>query len=338
MIRTSHRGPLYRQIVTQAFQAAWHDRRYWILSALAGILVTAGSYDVLWNAVMNITKQGQFVAVTTGMAFIETVAATSASGLHRVISVIGGIEILLFLALLIVFVAAISCIAQGALVFALGARVRGRSPTLKEAFKVGSHALWPVVVLNIMALAAIWILRFLVSLPLFLALEFTTTTAYLTYLLSFIVFVPLVLLVAILQIFALNAVILQGAHLSEALRRGYMMIKDHWLVVLETAALQIALSFTVWFVFAVTLLVSFLPLFFLIFTSAVASSESMLAFGLIVGSMVFIVGLVLAAAFTVQLQYATWTYLYRRLGEGGAIPKLHRIFRGLFGFFRIPQA
>ena len=117
MIRTSHRGPLYRQIVAQAFHTAWHDGRYWILAIFAGILVTAGSYDVLWNAVMNISRQGQFIAITTGAAFIETVASTGTTGFHRVISVIGGIEILMFLALIIVFVAALSCIAQRALVF-----------------------------------------------------------------------------------------------------------------------------------------------------------------------------------------------------------------------------
>lgn len=338
MIRTSHRGPLYRQIVAQAFHTAWHDRRYWILAIFAGILVTAGSYDVLWNAVMNISRQGQFIAITAGAAFIETVASTGATGFHRVISVIGGIEILMFLALIIVFVAALSCIAQGALVFALGARIRGKTPTLKEAFKVGSHAMWPVIVLNLMTLALVWVLRFFVSLPLFLALEFTTATTYLTYLVSFVVFVPLVFLIATLQIFALNAVILQGAHLSEAIRRGYLMIKEHWIVVLETAVLQIALSLVVWFVFVVTLLVAFLPLLFLIFASALASSQSLLAFSMIVGSIVFVVGLIAAAAFTIQLQYATWTYLYRRLGEGGVVPKLHRIFRGLFGFFKIPQA
>ncbi|MBI4138685.1 hypothetical protein HY479_00855 [Candidatus Uhrbacteria bacterium] len=338
MIRSSHRRPVYREVLSQALQTAWHDRRYWLLSVLAGVLVTAGSYDVLWNAVTNISSQGPFIAFSSGMALVESVATAGGEGVHWAVSLIGGVETILFLALMILFVAGLSCIAQGGLVFAIGARKRGKMPTLAEAFQIGAHALWPIIVLNIVVLASVWILRFLISLPLFLALQTTTAGTYLAYLVSFIVFLPLIFVVSILHIFALNAMILQGASLPEAIRRGYRMIAENWVVIFETAVLQVALSLLVWFVFVVALLLAFLPLFLFFFASVVASSQGLLAVGLLLGSVVFIVGLIAAAAFTIQLQYATWTYLYRRLGEGGVVPKIHRIFRGLFGFFGVPQA
>ncbi|MBU0540411.1 hypothetical protein KKF59_00250 [Patescibacteria group bacterium] len=338
MIRTSHQGPVYREVLASAINAAWHERRYWILSLLAGILVTAGTYDVLWNAITNITLQGRSFTLSTGALVVESVVRNSEAGFSRLLTVIGGVEVLLFLTLLTLFIACLSCIAQGALVYALGAHKRGAAPKLKDAFHVGAGALWPVIILNIMALSLIWILRFLASLPLFLAIKTTTAATYATFIFSFVVFVPLIFIVAILQIFALNSMILQGSTLSKAIERSYQILKKHWLIVVETAVLQVLLSIGVWLFFIVAIAFALIPLFVIVMASAALQSITLFTLGLIVASVIFISGAVCAAAFTIQLQYATWTYMYRRLGEGGVIPKIHRVVRNLTGFFGVPQA
>jgi hypothetical protein len=40
--------------------------------------------------------------------------------------------------------------------------------------------------------------------------------------------------------------------------------------------------------------------------------------------------------YLVTLQYATWTLLYQRLGEGGALPKVHRWVRQFVHGFHVP--
>jgi len=35
------------------------------------------------------------------------------------------------------------------------------------------------------------------------------------------------------------------------------------------------------------------------------------------------------AGFSVAFQYATWTMMFHKFGEGVAMPKLHRIFKNL---------
>jgi hypothetical protein len=76
-----------------------------------------------------------------------------------------------------------------------------------------------------------------------------------------------------------------------------------------------------------------IPIFAFVVTSAIIQSVGLLTFSLIVGALAFVCGLVVTAAYTIQLQYATWTFLYRRLGEGGVVPKLHRVVRNITGFF-----
>lgn len=328
-----HHEPIYREVLKHAFRTAWHDRQYWLLALLAGILVTGGSYDILWRAVTTITEQGRYMSLPIGESVIAAISRVGMNGFDSVISIIGGIEILLVLVAVILAFAALSCVGQGGLVYALGARHRGDSLALSEAFRAGGRMLWPVAALNALTFAVLWILRFLAALPLYLALERTTTATYLVYILSFIAFLGLSLVVSVVQIFALNGIILQGANPADAIRRGYLTFKKHWVVVVETAALQIGLTVGIWFAVMVGFLVLMLPIFLLALIASAVQSGAIIGIAFAVGALAFVLGLIGAAAFTIQLQYATWTYLFRRLGEGGVVPKLHRVMRSFTGFF-----
>lgn len=325
MIRSSHHGPVYREVLSHAIKTAWQEKRFWPIAILAGLLVTAGSYDVMWNAVTGIAAQGPFLAVSTGSALLQGISDQSAAGANWVLGVVGGIEMLVLIAIVILFFAGISCLSQGALIHAIGARRRGTASKLGEAFRVASQAFWPILVLNAMVFALIWVLRFLVAFPLYLALDLTTTTTYLLYLVSFVVFVPLAFFIAIVEIFALNAMILQGANLADAIRRGYLVFKRNWVIVIETALLQAAISVAVWLLFLASLAFVMIPVFAFVVTSAMIQSVGLFTFSLILGVVIFLVMLLVAAAFTIVLQYATWSYMYRKLGEGGVVPKIHRM-------------
>lgn len=335
MIRSSHHKPVYREVISSALKVAWEDRPYWILALLACLLASAGSFDILQHATSTITAQGKFLAFSAGGAIVSGILATQTIGLDRILVAATGVEVLAVMALFFLMIGVASCIAQGGLVFALGARKRGERPSVGEAFRVGARALWPIIVLNIMVFSVIWVLRFVVSLPLSMALEQTTAAALIVYIVSFVLFVPLALLVAVIHIFSLNALILQGASLLDAVRRSYVLIKKNWLVIIETAALQAVLSVGIWILFVIVALFAMIPLFVITLVAAFTQSVGLFSISLIVASIVFICGAVIAAAFTVQLQYATWTILYRRLGEGGVVPKLHRLFRDATGFFAI---
>lgn len=327
--------PVYRDVLRHAVNVAWNDKRSWILSLLAGILLTASSYDVLWNALRGITDQGSSLT-TPGAAFMAAIQRLGASGYDRTIAVIGGVEMLLAIALVILAVLGLSCIAQGALVHALGARRRGRVATLSESFRVGAGAFWPLAALNACTAASLWILRLLPSLPLSFAIQEQSTVSYIVYMISFIIFVALAFFVVILHIFALNAMILQGASLGEGFRRGYELWKKHWVVVVETAVMQAAIAVGIWFLFVLVLMLSMIPIIALIIVSGIVQSAGLFTLTLFLAIMLFLFELIPTAAFTIQLQYAVWTFLYRRLGEGGVVPKLHRVFRGLTHSYKVP--
>lgn len=332
MILKSSHQPVYREVLSQALRTAWYDRRYWILSLLAGILVSASAYDALARSIRAVSLQSSLLNLGAGKVILQTLILNAQKS-ETIFALVSGVEILLLVALLALFIIGLSCIAQGGLIFALGARMRGKHPKLREALHVGAGSFWPIVTLNLLACGGLCLARFLTSLPLNWALDQTRLTTYLVYIGSFLIFLPIVFLIAVVQIFALNAVVLHGAPLSAAIGRAWALFTKNWVVTIETAVLQTLLSIGIWILYIIIYLFLMIPVIVFFLAAAIIQSNVLFMCSLAIGTAVFFAGLVLTGAFTIQLQYATWIHLYRKLGEGGIVPKLHRLVQSITGFF-----
>lgn len=333
-IRRQHR-PLYREILTHAFRAAWREKRYWPLAIFASLLLSAGSYDVLLNAVDAIGTQAMFFGASGSASFVSLQSAMA--GASGILGWMAGVQASLAVALIFLAFIILSVISQGGLVYALGAVRRGKRPTLGEAFRVGGGAFWPVAALNAVVLSTLWILRFLISFPLYLAIEHTTPGVWFLYFISFLVFMALSFVVTLVHIFALNAMILQGAPVAIAIVRGYETFKRHWVVSIETALLLFVVAIATTATAIVAFFFASVPLVAALVAATASGSTAIFATVLGIGLALLLLALLSVASFLTQLQYATWTFLYRRIGEGGALPKIHRWVRNLFGITAVPQ-
>ena len=341
MLRTnvdrSQEMPIYREVLRDALQAAWQHKHFWPLAFVASMLFSAGGYDVFLHAA-NFSSMQSFAIAANQSRFsnlgMGIVNAWTQSG--NTLGVLFGIQVVLFVALLMIVVMAFACVCQGALVFALGVAKRGEEPKIALALKVGASAFWPVAALNAMSISVIWILRFFAVLPMALLLTSNPTReAWILDLVSFIVFFGLQFVIMIVQGFALNAIVLQGTAPAEAIRRAYDLFKRHWVVAVETTAILAVIAALIVITFFGLVFVLGIPLVIAIIASALVNSASLYYGAVAVFTVALVFLAVCSLSFLVQMQYATWTYLYRRLGEGGAVPKLHRIYRLLTGSYPI---
>lgn len=339
MLRTNSArksGSVYRDVLNGAFAIAWRERRYWLLAVFASLLLTAGSYDILLRIVSGITVQGSMF-LSGGASTVSVSLGGVVSDVATFMNALTALQVVLLLTIILASIAAFSCVCQAALVYAIGSAHRNKHPSLGDALRVGGLAFWPVATMNALVIAVSWALRIVVAIPLFLALVSTTQQAFLLYLISFIVFVPLAFFISIIQIFALNALVLQGAPIADAIVRGFTVVKKHWVAVIETALLLFFISIGVAAIYVGACFIFLMPVVVGIATAAVFASTGL--FYAILGATLalFIACTIIAVAFTTQLQYAAWSLLYRKLGEGGAIPKIHRWVRSVFGILAIPQ-
>jgi hypothetical protein len=328
--------PVYRHVLRDAFRLAWEEKRLWPISVFAGVLLTGSVYDVVGRVVVLLTNPQSW---NETVQYFLTNASHNWSGMSLSETVFGGITVFEFtvFSLIIVFaVFAVSVMAQGALTYALGSR--SRMNHLKEAVTVGARAFWPLFVLNILSVAVLWASRTFIGVVLSWAISQTSIFAYFLYLLTFIVFVALAAATIMIQVFALNAMVLQGSPLAQAIERGARLAKDHWLVAAETATGLFIVSLGAWIIGVAVNMVIGIPLFFVLIVSLLLQSTPLLWTVLYLGIAIFIITMVCVGAFLVQFQYASWTLLFRRLGEGGVAPKLHRWIRTLTHGTRVPGA
>ncbi|MEK7116312.1 MAG: hypothetical protein AAB879_02880 [Patescibacteria group bacterium] len=329
-----HDRPLYRDVLMQAFRVAWQEKQYWPLALGASFLLTAGSYDILLTAVNAIVTQATLLHGSSARAVGIHVAWIGSGGVFEWMAGIQAFSVisLLFLAFIV-----LSVISQGGLVYALGAVRRGKHPTLAEAFRVGGGAFWPVAALNALVLSTLWILRFLMAFPLYLALDHTTPMTWLLYLISFLAFLAISFIVTLIHIFALNAMVLQGTPVAQAIVRGYATFVRHWVVTIETAALLFVAAIAVASVAIVAFFFVTIPLIAAFIAATAIGSSFVFAIVLGIGFALLILAMLSVSSILTQLQYATWTFLYRRIGEGGVVAKIHRWMRSLFGITAVPQ-
>jgi hypothetical protein len=328
--------PLYRPVLREAFATAWREKRFWWVALLAGMIMTGSLYDVLWKGLNSLAPQGSVSATFAGL---WGNAVTAWGGLSITDTVIGAIDVFLlssFSIIMAVAVFGIASIAQGALVYGLGHMRRARPPRVKDSLTVGARAVWPIMVLNIFALSVLWAMRALIAIALSFTVSDTTAASYLLYLAAFVAFIALAGATVIVQIFALNAMILQGATLAQAIERGVMVFRRHWVISVETAAILFVISVGAWILTVALNMLMSVPLFMIAMIAVFLNSGLLFWATLYIGILLFFAIMLAIAGFVIELHYATWVILWKRLGEGGVLPKVHRWFRSLLGIAHVP--
>ncbi len=325
---------VYRVIIHKALLTAWQQKKLWPLSFLASLLLTAGVYDHLLKVLQFGNGTQPFSWGRGGMGLADF-TATAFQNVNNILFAISALQWVLAVAIIAAAALIASCVAQGALVYSIGTEHVGPKFELKRSLMIGARAFWPIAALNAIILLTIVVFRFLANLP--VALTYGSNLSYALYIIAFILFTTLTFILAIIQIFALNAMVLQGASVADGLIRGYEMFKRHWLVTIETAIILIALAIFGFVVFNYAIIIAQFPLMLLVLLAGAMQSRLLFYAGMAIGLIIVALAHLFFIAFISQLQYATWTHLYLRLGEGGVMPKLHRVIRSLSGRFSVPK-
>lgn len=330
-----HDRPVYREVLPQALKIAWRNPLLWIFGIFAAILNSGGALDACWKFFNSIQNNGSEIFI--GQTAVQIWKVGWIGGFH-LLPFFQALLAVVSLTVIFLAVLAFACISQGVIIQSVSSGKDGSLGRIKKALTVSGRALLPIAVLNIIIVASIWLTRFLVSLPLAMVLGNESGLRLAIYLVSFIVFFVLAFFLSILQIYALNAMMSQGASLAQSFSRAWLVMKQHWLVTIETAILQAV-------AILVATIAALIVLMIMIFPPAVLYvlalfRQNFALFQLSSGVFVAIttIFLVVFTGFTVTFQYALWTLMYRKFGEGGVLPKLHRLFRFATNNTKVPQS
>lgn len=330
-----HDRPVYREVIPQALKISWRNPLLWIFGIFAAVLNTGGSLDVIWKFWDSVQTQGSDLFIGD---LAVNIWQTASMGGFSALPFLQALLALIVLTVILLAVGAFSCVSQGVIIYSIGSSKDSKLEHLKKGLTVAARALVPVAVLNTLILASVWLVRFFISLPLAIALGKESTLFTAVYLVSFIVFFVAAMILSIMQIYALNAMFLQGATLAQAFRRAWLVLKEHWLVTIETALIQAALMMVLAIAAFIAILILSFPSGILYVLAFVLNSLPLfyISFGIFIG--LIIVSLTVLTGFLVTFQYAIWTLMFRKFGEGGVVPKIHRLIRALTKKTSVPQS
>jgi hypothetical protein len=321
--------PVFREVIPHALRFAWTHPTHWLLGIFAAVLFSGGALDIFWKFWNAIQKQGNEIFIGNSIDRLWFAAQASSASIPW-FGYIKGLLAILFLFVVIIAVVAFSCICQGALVNAIGNYKQKKGKSLMAALTIGSKAIVPIAILNFMLLAFIWIARFAVSFPLAIALGKNSPLFSAVYIVSFIVFATLTLGLGVLQIYALNSLILKKTTLAKALEHGWELIKKHWLITIETIIVQSLVILLLAAVAGIASVILTFPATILFVFSIFNGSTLMFQLSLGVFFAVTILFAFLTTGFAVAFQYATWTMMFHKYDSEHVMPKLHRLFKNMF--------
>jgi len=328
---------LYRSIIRQSFIVAWKHKYLWFFGLFATLL--ASNFEIsLVNSFLN--RNGQTMYdwkrwADTGIFKLEAWNSLINLAATDVWSFISLLLVFLILIGLLLVMLWLSVVSQGALVNnSQKALVEvGKVSTKAEikhdtalGFKQGRKTLWPVLGVNVLIRAVVYILALVTLIPVFNTLNISLGLAIL-YFIFFVILFAVALVLAFITKYAIAFIVLKNKSLTDSIILAWTLFKNNWLVSLEMTFILFAISIIFSLAIILSVMIVAIPMALLYILS--------LWFGwfflYVLTNILFIVlalGIVvIGGSFLTVVQTTAWVNLFAQLNSKTApTSKLERVF------------
>lgn len=321
---------LYRTILKRAWDNTWQHKYLWFFGLFAALLGNGGELELIFR---NYDGQARDVLFPTWQRFAET-GIFNGSALSNIANLARTEPYTLFLALttlfiivlLVMFILWLTIVSQVAIVHNTAKIKHDKEHDFKDGIMQGIKNFWPVLGFNLIIKLISAVLLFLIGLPIFFGFVKTTFTINLTYVLMFIIFIPISLVLSFVFKFAIVHTVVKGQKFLESIKSGFELFKKNWLVSMEMAILLFFINFLTGIALLMMFLILAVPLLFaiLMFSKLFA----FINFWLFIMSAIILLLLmvVFVGSMLSTFQISAWTHLFMELVGKGGVSKLVRVF------------
>jgi len=320
---------LYRNILKQSWQIAWHNKYLWFFGIFAALLGNGGEYEII---VRGLGGDGQSVfpswqkLAETGVFSRQTLHNITTMMSNDALSLLLTLAVLLVILVLLIFLVWLTVVSQVALVNNTAGIIKQKNTNLRQGINSGINNFWPVFGLNILSKIIISLIFAVISLPLVLTVLKTNAAVSISlYIVGFIIFVPLAIALSFIIKYAIAYVVIRGSGLVDSLKQGWQLFMDNWLISFEMALILFFINFAVGLIIVLCILTLAVPFLFLGFIFYYLASLAGFWLIAIVALLSFLLLIVLGGAMLAVFQISSWTGLFLELIKGGGTPKIMRV-------------
>jgi hypothetical protein len=304
---------LYRQILLKAWQITKKFPYLWLLGLLAALLGNGGEYQVLISQTSNVANQPEVLNVwkQSLLTLLPKFNLTTSKVL-----------VLFFTAIITI---AIAMVFLWLIISALGGLIKGvalarnnEKSTLKKLLATGSKKFWPVFGLNVIAKIIVYGFLIFVLVPLMLATfsQQKNSLNLLIIAISFLIFIPLSIIVSLATKYASAYVMLDGQKMWQSFKNGWRLFNANWLISLEMAFILFVINILVSFLYIIASILIFSPFFFFGIMNTIKAPE-LFNILIYISITILLIFSAFIGAWLATFQISSWVLLYLRLTEGG---------------------
>lgn len=301
----------YRQTLKKAWNLAIRNPYLWFFGLFAALAGNGEEYDTFINNIKSVSN-AQVNLDTLRTAFLDGRITQFFRNLEATFgSSFWTITLLILVALVILLLLAwLVTVSQAAIIRSASRREDGEPIGVLDAFTGASRCFKPLLGLNILALAIIYIPLGLLALPL-IALYIpnaSVASATAITILAFFILVPINVVTSFITKYAAAYIVIRGSKIFPAIRDAWALFRKNWMITFELGL--------------------FLMIINVVYSVAVISILTLLGlpfsrYGLITFTAIIIV---LGSIYAV-FRYSAWALLFRALIEDRVVSKLVRIFQ-----------
>lgn len=312
---------IYRDILKQAWFILWHYVWLWPFGLLAALAGNAGEFNSLTITPDRLGNQAD--ALATLRNSIQTNDFVNLW--ETIIRSFGQAPLLMFTVTVVTLLVTLALVwlvnmSQASLIHATG-KIDLASPTsFTDSAQAGIKFFWPIFWLNLVTKFATYLILAVAFLP-FLAtylLQGSGWSFTVLMVISFIVSVPVALILGFILRYAANFVVLENAKWWEALERAVNLFFKNWLATIEMALLLFVINL----VLGLLMFIFVIPRSFNLDILILLGGFDWITLFRVLPVVIIVIGI---GMWFSTYQWLAWTLLFRRIQTGNLMPKLIRL-------------
>lgn len=300
---------MYREIIRKAWQITWNNKFLWFFGFFAFTLSSgaAGAWNTVVSNVLRVMNQPQLfddLSYMYSSNFLGLIAGNLKNGMSNFNTI--PIVVVILFCLILVAVLWLSLTSQGAVIAGSALAEDKKKLSIEQCFTFGMSSFWRLLGLFIIAQLALYGAWLVIGLPLvsLYVIKGVASLATLFSVISFVVFVPLSMVVYFVLLYASVYTVINKTSLKESFLQGWKLFKKYWVPSLEFALILFVINVLVIFLFALLFII---PLILI-----VASQAVVLTF-VLWSAIVMLVALILIIAVLATFQFSAVVVFMKRL-------------------------
>ncbi len=325
-------GTFYRHILAESWDLSRKHLFLWPLALFTSFVGVFGTFQVLFD----VTNTPATFSVTTlygQVDFITSIFIGWSQSFDQIpwgsLS-LGDMPMLgffFFLLLVVIALAILVTSSEGALIHALHQLQTKKKATYLVSFRQGLDAFWQLFGINLVyRLLYLMVMAFIIMPLIYLALVSGPGGDLLYALISYFIFIPLVIIFDLVVRYALMYLMIYNMSIKESFKNAWLLFWTNWVISIETSLVIMATLFIAFLVMSLVLL-PILAFFFTMFGTFIALSTAALQiFVLTVVVLLLLIVALFVSLFT-TVQMSIWVGVFRKITTGEHHSKIHRLVR-----------